>query len=153
MHLPQDWKELLELFNSHKVEYLIVGAHALALHGIPRYTGDIDILVNPSEENAVRILAALRDFGFGSLSLDVADFSQPAKVVQLGVVPNRIDLLTGLTGVTFEDAASDSVLGELDGVPVPYIGIRAFRKNKLAAGRPRDLADLDSLLDRGRTNE
>ena len=153
MHLPQDWKELLELFNSHKVEYLIVEAHALALHGIPRYTGDIDILVNPSEENAVRILAALRDFGFGLLSLDVADFSQPAKVVQLGVVPNRIDLLTGLTGVTFDDGPQTPFWAIWMGIPVPYIGIRAFRKNKLAAGRPRDLADLHSLLGRRRTNE
>jgi len=145
--LHQDWKEFLQLLNSHGVEYLIVGAHALGLHGIPRYTRDIDIFVRMTEDNAALLQEVLQEFGFGSLPITTEDFLTPGRVVQLGVEPYRIDLLTSLTGVDFDDAWSDHVKGEIDGVPVLFIGTRAFRKNKLATGRAKDLADVEALLE------
>jgi hypothetical protein len=146
MPLHRDWKEFLQLLNSNKVEYLIVGAHALGHYGIPRYTRDIDILVRASADNAKRLCDVLNEFGFGSLSISEKDFICPGRVVQLGVEPFRIDLLTSISGLDFEDAWSDRVSGHLDQVPVHYISRRAFRKNK-ATGRPKDLADVDALLD------
>ncbi len=145
MPLHPDWKEFLELLNSHAVDYLVVGGHARGLHGIPRYTRDIDILVRISEANASKLVLVLLDFGFASLEITADRFLVSGRVVQLGVEPYRIDLLTNISGVNFEDAWSDRVAGELDGVPVSFISLRAFRKNKLAAGRPRDLADLADL--------
>src|SRR4030066_48378 len=99
MEVQQDFNELLKLFNAHKVEYIIVGGYALAFHGAPRYTGDIDILVKPDTQNARRIMVALNEFGFGSVGLTEGDFESPDKVVQLGVPPIRIDIITSLTGV------------------------------------------------------
>ncbi len=147
MPLHPDWKEFLELLNSHRVDYLIVGAHARGFYGVPRYTRDIDIFVRPSKENATKLLSVLRDFGFASVELAADDFLVPGRIVQLGVEPYRIDLLTGITGVEFEDAWSDRVAGDLGGVPVPIISLRAFKQNKRAAGRPKDLADLADLLE------
>jgi hypothetical protein len=104
---PQaDFKDLLALFNKHKVEYLIVGAYALAFHGAPRFTGDMDIFVKPCSENAKKILRVLDAFGFGSLGLTAADFEKPNRVIQLGVPPVRVDLITSLTGVSWEGAFS-----------------------------------------------
>jgi hypothetical protein len=104
MEIQKDFKELLELFNGHNVEYIIIGAYALAYHGAPRFTGDIDIFVHPSSENAQKILSALTDFGFGSSNLTIEDFQNSKSVVQLGVPPVRIDILTSITGVTWEQA-------------------------------------------------
>jgi len=145
--LHQDWKEFLQLLNSHGVEYLIVGAHALGLHGIPRYTRDIDIFVRMKADNASKLQAVLLAFGFGSLPITAEDFLTPGRVVQLGVQPYRIGLLTSLSGVDFEDAWADHVKGEIDNVPVFFISRRAFRKNKLATGRAKDLADVEALLE------
>lgn len=142
-----DWKEFLGLLNSSRVEYLIVGAHALGLHGIPRYTRDIDIFVRMEPENAARLEMVMHTFGFASAGITANDFLTPNRIIQLGIDPYRIDLLTTISGVEFEDAWSDRVSGKLDGVPVSFLSVRAFRKNKLAAGRPKDLADLDSLLE------
>jgi len=114
--LPKDWRAFIELLNSQSVEYLIVGAVALAYHGVPRYTGDLDILVRPSPENALRMESALSAFGITSLGLKAADFSEPDSIIQLGMMPNRIDILTSITGVPFEDAWSDRIQVELDGV-------------------------------------
>lgn len=100
MAVPKDLREFIESLNSHGVEYIVVGAHALAFHGRPRYTGDIDLLLRPTLENAARIERVLMEFGFASLWLKAADFLHPERIVQLGVAPNRIDLLTSLTGVT-----------------------------------------------------
>ncbi len=147
MPLHPDWKEFLQLLNAHGVEYLIVGAHARALHGIPRYTGDIDIFLRISEANAAKVETVLLEFGFASTEIKAEDFLMPEQVVQLGVAPYRIDLMTSLTGLDFDDAWSDRATGELDGVPVVFLSLRAFRANKLAAGRPKDLADLADLLD------
>lgn len=147
MPLHPDWKEFLRLLNSRDVDYLIVGAHARGFHARPRYTRDIDVFVRISSTNAAKIEAALRDFGFASVRISAEDFLVPGRVVQLGVEPYRIDLLTSISGVDFADAWADHVAGDLDGIPVRFISIRAFRKNKLAAGRPKDLADLADFLD------
>jgi len=143
---PQpDFRELLALFNEHEVAYLIVGGYALAFHGAPRFTGDLDILVRPDPQNAQRVLRAIADFGFGSLDLAVEDFQAPDKVVQLGVAPVRVDLLTSLTGVTWDEANSGRASGTYGDVPVQYIGREQFVTNKKATGRTKDLADLEAL--------
>ena len=145
MDIQKDFKELLELFNAHKVEYMLVGAYALAFHGNPRNTGDIDIFVKPDKENALKILAALNNFGFGALNLEIEDFSSPDKVVQLGVPPVRIDLITSISGVSWEDALNNSVEGLYGEVKVPFIGKKEFITNKKSIGRHKDLADIESL--------
>lgn len=145
MEIQQDFKELLELFNSHEVDYMIVGGYALAFHGAPRYTGDIDIFVKAGKENAVQIMAALTAFGFGAVGLSAADFEKPGQVVQLGVPPVRIDIITSLTGVTWEEAESGRSPGKYGDVPVFYIGRNQFISNKRAVGRKKDLADLEAL--------
>jgi len=145
MEAQADFKELLELFNGHKIEYVIVGAYALAYHGAPRFTGDIDILVKPSIENARRILSALANFGFGSLNLTAEDFHKPDSVIQLGLPPVRIDIITSITGVTWEEADKGKVEGLYGDIPVPFLGREQYIANKRAIGRKKDLADLESL--------
>jgi hypothetical protein len=131
--------------NSHSVEYLIVGGHAVAFHGYPRLTVDIDLFVRPSLDNASKLLAALRDFGFGAVGLNVGDFVSPGKIIQLGREPNRIDLLTGISGVTFEEAWAERVDGTLDDLPAAFIGKESLLRNKRASARAKDLADVDHL--------
>jgi hypothetical protein len=145
MEVQRDFKELLVLLNEHKVEYVIVGGYALAFHGVPRYTGDMDILVKADKANAERILAALDGFGFGGLSLRACDFEKPEVVVQLGVAPVRVDIITSLSGVDWEQAYSGRVQGRYGEVPVSYIGREQFIANKKATGRKRDAADLEAL--------
>jgi len=145
MEAQKDFKELLELFKGHKIEYMIVGAYALAYHGVPRFTGDIDIFVKPSNANAQKILSALSDFGFGSLDLKIEDFQNPDSVVQLGVPPVRIDIMTSITGVTWEEADRGKVIGLYGDTPVPFLGREQYIANKRALGRKKDLADLESL--------
>ena len=145
MEVQQDFKELLALFNDHRVSYMIVGGYALAFHGAPRFTGDLDIFVKPDRENAQRIVAALDAFGFASLGLTVDDFERPDQVIQLGVAPVRIDLITSITGVSWDDAYTGRVSSNFGGVPVHYIGREQFVSNKHAMGRIKDLADLEAL--------
>jgi hypothetical protein len=145
MEIQKDFKELLELFNTHKVEYIIVGGYALAFHGAPRFTGDIDLLVGPDRENAERILAALDKFGFGSLNLSEADFTSPQNVIQLGVPPVRVDIMTSLTGVSWEKALADRVAGDYGDTPVFFLSRNNFISNKRALRRKKDLADLEAL--------
>jgi hypothetical protein len=145
MEVQQDFKDLFVLFNEQKVEYLIVGAYALAFHGAPRYTGDIDLLVNPDAANAQRIMSALDKFGFGSVGLEASDFESPNKVIQLGVPPVRVDMVTSITGVSWKEAFAGRVEGKYGDVQVQYIGREAFILNKRALGRKKDLADLEAL--------
>lgn len=145
MEIQTDFRELLELFNKHKVQYLIVGAYALALHGAPRYTGDLDILVRPDKPNAGRIMAALEDFGFGSLGLTTSDFEASGKVIQLGVPPVRVDIVTSITGVSWDAASKNKIAGKYGDLEVYYIGRDEFVANKRALGRKKDLADLEAL--------
>lgn len=143
--LNQDFREFVELLGSTGVEYLVVGGYALAAHGHPRYTGDLDIWIRSTPANVDRLLQALSRFGFGSLGLKREDFLQPGAVVQLGYPPSRIDLLTGLSGVDFDACYPNRVEMTIAGVCLPFIGLAEFRANKRAAGRAKDLADLESL--------
>ena len=145
MEVQPDFKYLLELFNAYKVKYMIVGGYALAYHGVPRYTGDIDIYVKPDSQNAELIMKALDKFGFGSVGLTVDDFENPNKVVQLGVQPVRIDIITSISGVSWKDASLSCVDGKYGDLPVKYIGLEKFIINKRKTGRKRDLADLEAL--------
>ena len=123
----------------------MVGAYALAFHGAPRFTGDMDILVRPGVRNARRIIAALAEFGFASLGLTAEDFKESDRVVQLGVAPVRIDLVTSLTGMSWKEVAAGSKLGKYGDVRVRYLGKKEFIKNKRAIGRSKDLADIEAL--------
>ena len=146
---PQpDFEELLALFNAHKVKHIVVGAYALAFHGVPRTTGDIDIFVEPSAQNATHVLDALNEFGFGSLRLRQKDFTKSGWVVQLGVPPVRIDLVTSITGVSWARAYKGKAKGAYGKVPVFYLGKKEFIANKRAIGRRKDAADLEALNER-----
>ncbi|MFA6185949.1 MAG: DUF6036 family nucleotidyltransferase [Phycisphaerae bacterium] len=145
MEIQKDFKELLELFNAHKVEYIVVGGYALAFHGAPRFTGDIDLLVRPVAENARRVLASLRDFGFGSLNLSESDFTRIENIIQLGVSPVRIDILTSLSGVDWEKSQANKVAGDYGGTPVYFLGKKEFILNKKSLGRKKDIADIEAI--------
>lgn len=145
MELQKDFKEFLEYLNKNNVEYVIVGAYALAFYGVPRYTGDIDILINPSEDNAKKLLKALTEFGFGSLGLKTNDFTTTDNVIQLGYAPVRIDILTSISGLTFEEVDKGKEEGMYGDVPVYFIGKNEYIRNKRKIGRFKDLADLESL--------
>lgn len=145
MRLAKDLREFIELFLSNEVEFLIVGAHALAFHGRSRYTGDLDLWVRVSESNAARIERSLQAFGFASIGLQARDFLTPDMVVQLGQPPFRIDLLTGVTGVDFDEAWPRRQYCAMDGLQVPFIDRELLLKNKRACGRAQDLADIEAL--------
>ncbi|MEJ2422468.1 MAG: nucleotidyl transferase AbiEii/AbiGii toxin family protein, partial [Acidobacteriota bacterium] len=145
MEVQSDFRDLLELLNKHHVEFILVGGYALAFHGAPRYTGDMDLFVHRSSKNAASIMAALNEFGFGGVGLTTDDFLKENTVIQLGVPPVRIDLVTSLTGVSWEDAYLSRESANYGGVPVSYIGRDQFITNKKATGRKRDLADLEAL--------
>src|SRR6266581_343619 len=142
MRLSNDLREFLESLNSHDIDYVIVGAHSLAFHARPRYTGDLDILVRPSRENADKLVSLLRDFGFGKEDFAESDFTVPEQMIQLGRAPNRIDLLTSLSGVTVEEAFRSKISTELEGLPIFVLSKEALIRNKRAVGRPQDVADL-----------
>jgi hypothetical protein len=143
--LSKDFKEFIQLLNENNVEYLVVGGYAVALHGYPRYTKDLDVWVGPSRDNAGRILKALERFGFGSLDLKTEDFLEADQIVQLGYPPNRIDILTTLKDLTFEDCYKSRVKIEIQGVYINFIDIDSLKKNKRATGRSQDLADVENL--------
>ncbi len=145
MKLQKDLKEFIELLNSLKIDFVVVGAHAVAFHGYPRFTGDIDLFVRPSAENAGQLTKALHSFGFPVLSDFENTFTQPEKVIQLGRAPNRIDLLTSISGVTFDEAWDDSIITKLDEIPVRILGLKMLLKNKEASGRVKDLADIEGI--------
>ena len=143
--LNQDFKEFAELFNSNKVEYLIVGGYALAAYGHPRYTGDLDFWIGTDPSNARRVLHALEEFGFGALGIGLDDLTAPGRVIQLGYPPRRIDLLTSIDGVDFAASYARRMLVPLDGLNLHFIALEDFKTNKRASGRLKDLADLEAL--------
>lgn len=145
MKLQSDLREFIELLSSRGVEYVIVGGHAVAFHGYPRFTGDTDFFVRPTESNAARVLAVLGDFGFGGLGIELADLTKPDQVIQLGLPPNRIDILTGISGVGFDEVWAGRAEADLDGLPVAFIGKVQLLENKRATGRTKDLADAEEL--------
>lgn len=145
--LPADFVDLVECLRIEGCDFVVVGAHALAAHGAPRATGDLDLLVRPSPRNAERVYRALLRFGapVALHGVVAADFAVPGTVYQMGLPPNRIDLLTEISGVDFDEAIFDNVIGHLGSTEVRCIGIEAMMKNKRASGRPKDLADLATL--------
>ena len=143
--LSQDFREFIESLNDNGVHYLVVEGYAVAFHGYPRYTKDIDIWVELNPSNANKIIRALDQFGFASLGLKAEDFLQSDTIIQLGYPPNRIDLLTTLTGVDFETSFSARVELDLEGLTVNFIDLENLMKNKKASGRAQDLADLENL--------
>jgi hypothetical protein len=147
MEPPRDFCELLACFNAHHAKAIVVGAYALAFHGVPRMTGDLDVFLETSPAGARAVMDALTEFGFGEVGLSVEDFRRPDVVVQLGVPPVRVDLLTSITGVSWSEAWAGRVAGDFGGVPAMYLGLTELRKNKRAVGRHQDLADLESLGD------
>jgi len=147
--LNSDYRDILSALSEAKAEFLVVGAYALASHGLVRATSDIDIWVHPSEENADRVLRALEAFGAPSEQLDRAAFTSQDQVVQIGVAPVRIDLLTGLSGLTFPGAWERRVQVELEGLTIPVLSLPDLATNKRATGRPHDLADLEWIEQQG----
>lgn len=145
MELQPDFKELLGLLNEHGVEYLIVGGYALAFLGAPRFTGDLDIFIKTSPENAGKVHSALNAFGFESVGLTAEDFQRTDHVIQLGVPPVRIDFVTSIDGVGWDAAWAGRTQGEYGGVPVCFLGKAEFLENKKASGRLKDLADIEAL--------
>jgi predicted nucleotidyltransferase len=143
--LTKDLYEFVALLVERQVEFVIVGAFALAFHGHPRYTGDIDFLVRNSKTNATKLEAVIAEFGFASTGLTANDFYDPDVVIQLGQPPNRIDLLTKVDGVEFDQIWENRVTGFLAGLPVSYISLSDFLQNKHASGRPKDVADVAAL--------
>lgn len=148
MVLHQDYKELLKLLNENKVEYLVVGAFALGFYGSPRNTGDIDIWISISKENAKRMEKTLIDFGVGFPGYSEKDFLEEGSVIQIGVPPVRVDILTSISGVTFEDAFKNKEIIIIDEIEVSYICKNDFIQNKKASGRLKDLADIEAITER-----
>ena len=143
--LSEDFREFLRLLNENHVEYLVVGGYAVGLYGYPRYTGDLDIWVRSTNENGERVMEALKQFGFGSLEVKARDFTVENAVVQLGYPPLRIDLVTTLDGVNFDDCYSRASSREVDRLVINVISSDDLKKNKQATGRSRDLDDLENL--------
>jgi hypothetical protein len=143
--LARDFKEFLKSLNLNRVEYLLIGGYAVGIYGFIRATNDLDIWVNVSAENAVRIDRALREFGFTGTDLTPDLFNAPNKVVRMGVPPIRIEILTSIDGVEFESCYAEKQMIQVDGMMVPVISLARLRENKAASGRMKDLADLESL--------
>lgn len=143
--LTQDFREFIQLLNENSVRYLVVGGYAVAIHGHPRYTKDIDIWIERSFENTTNIVQALIRFGFDSLGLTQQDFLETDTIIQLGFPPNRIDILTSLSGIDFKDCYPSRKKVSIEGVVVDFIDLENLIKNKIASGRNQDLADLDHL--------
>jgi len=145
MTLAKDFEDFLELLNKHKVEYMVVGGYALAFHGKPRYTGDLDIWINITSENALLMVQVVKEFGMQSLGLEEVDFLRPGYITQIGYPPLRIDILNHIDGLEFKEAKKEVQIIDADGLSVRYIGLHDFVKNKLASGRPQDLSDIKDI--------
>jgi hypothetical protein len=145
MELSQDFKEFIESLNANRVRYLVVGGYAVAMHGHPRYTQDLDVWIDRTPANAQRMLRALSDFGFGSLGVKAADLEGVDRILQFGIPPNRIDVLTSIIGVRFSACFKQRVVVERSGVPVNFIDLEHLKASKRAAGRLQDLADVENL--------
>ncbi len=145
MIFNQDFREFIESLNKHNVRYLLIGGYAVALHGHPRYTKDLDIWIWMDNTNAANLLNALKDFGFSSLPLVIEDFLKPDQIVQLGFPPNRIDLMTSPKGIEFNTCYASREEIEIEGLKVNLIDLNNLKINKKATGRHQDLADLENL--------
>lgn len=141
----QDFREFVQLLIKHRAEYLVVGGYAVGVHGHPRYTGDLDIWLNPSADNAAKILTCVNEFGFSSYKLSIDDFTKENNVVQLGYPPLRIDLLTNIDGVTFQECFTNKKEVEIDDLIVNFISYKDLIANKKSTGRFRDLDDIENM--------
>lgn len=146
LYLSKDFKEFIELLNRNEVKFLVVGAYAVGLHGYVRFTGDLDIWIEPSEENANKVMSCLRQFGFGSLKgLSFEDFTKDNSVVQFGYPPLRIDIMTSASGINFTECYGKRLVSTIDGIEVPYLDLESLKKNKASTKRQKDLGDLENL--------
>jgi len=143
--LNSDFRDILSAFCEEKVEFMLVGAYAVAAHGLPRATGDIDLWVKCSEKNAERVWAAIMNFGAPLANISKQDFITRGNVVQIGVMPRRIDILTQITGIEYEEAEQQLITIEIEGLAIPVIGLAHLVQNKSAVGRPQDKADVARL--------
>lgn len=143
--VQRDFAEFLDSLHAAGVRFLIVGAYAVAAHGVPRNTLDLDVFVQPTEANGHRLVAALEAFGFGSLGAQALDFAQPDRILQLGRQPLRIDVLTSITGVSWTRAWRGRLAGHYGDVPVHFLGLESLLANKRATGRAKDLGDVEAL--------
>lgn len=150
MPVSPDFRDLLSAFNARGVEYLVVGAHALAAHGHVRATGDLDVWVRPEPGNARRVVEALHDFGALLQDLSAADLSQVGTIFQIGVAPIRIDVRTAIDGVTFEEAWPERLMAKFADLAVPVLSVAHLAKNKRTVGRAQDLADVEWLERHGK---
>lgn len=145
IRLPQDFKELLQLLNSKRIEYLVVGGYAVALYGYPRATGDMDIWIAISKDNAKKIVEALKDFGFDAPQLKEKLFLKKRKNIRMGNPPLRIEFLTSIDGVEFAECYRNKKTVKIDNIRINFISLKDLKKNKKASGRYQDLADLENL--------
>jgi hypothetical protein len=145
MELAQDFDEFIGSLIARGVEFVVVGAYALAFHGAPRFTGDLDILIRPTRDNAARLIAALDAFGFPVPDLTPEAVSDHRRMLQMGVPPVQIHVMSAISGVEWDDAWADRIEGALGSRRVHFLGRDTFLRNKRAAGRPKDLADIDAL--------
>lgn len=143
--LNQDYKEMLSLLLEEQVEFFLVGAYALAVHGFPRATGDIDIFVNPTLENSEKVYRCLARFGAPLGEIRPNEFSAPDVVFQMGIAPRRIDIITMIDGVTFDEAQEDAIAVDIEGLHIPVLSKAKLIKNKQSTGRPKDQIDADNL--------
>ncbi|OHB79038.1 MAG: hypothetical protein A2Z25_12275 [Planctomycetes bacterium RBG_16_55_9] len=145
IHLPQDFREFLKLLNAHKVEYLLIGGYAVGYYGHPRATADMDIWIAMNPANADKVVDALKEFGFNLPELSVNLFLKEKQIIRMGVPPVRIELATTISGVNFSECFAERVVAELDGVRTNLISLTHLKRNKKAAARHQDLADLENL--------
>lgn len=146
MNTQPDFEDFLRLLEVHRVDYMIVGGYAVAYHGFPRFTKDIDIFFSSAGDNLVRLQAALVDFGFQAATVPIETLAEPDAVLAVGIEPVRIDLLNRIDGVVFQDARANTVRGRYGSVEVTFIGKEDLLRNKRASGRHRDLGDVEELL-------
>jgi len=145
IRIPQDFKELLQLLNSKKIEYLVIGGYAVAFHGHPRATGDLDIWIAISKDNAVKMVEALKEFGFDAPSLKDEIFLEKDKNIRMGEEPLRIEILTSIDGVEFHECYKNKKTVIIDDIEINFISLQDLKKNKKASGRLQDLADIENI--------
>jgi len=146
--LNEDYKEMLQFLLDEKVEFILVGAYALGVHGYPRATGDMDIWVKADENNSKKIYRALARFGAPVNQIDMNDFSKEGVIYQIGLAPRRIDIITKIDGVTYDEADEDKIVVEVEGLRLPVLSMDKLLKNKMATGRERDALDVKFLINR-----
>ncbi len=145
MILSKDFEDFVALLNQHKVTYMVIGGYALAFHGKPRHTGDLDIWIDLSDDNAEKMVNVINDFGMASLGLQKIDFLQKGGITQIGYPPLRIDILNEIDGVDFSAAYSNKLIIDIEGLQANYIGLNDLIKNKQTSGRKQDLTDVNAL--------